>query len=82
LAAQEISKSVSDPNQSRERINQIYDTLTNIFAEQEILWSSTKRFRYYNFTIELLIAAGATGSGVAGFTVWQTGYGKYVWALP
>jgi len=31
--------------------------------------------------MEFLIAAGATGSGVAGLAVWKTDYGTAVWAV-
>src|SRR5438045_3793159 len=39
------------------------------------------RYQRINRTMEILIAVGATGSGIAGLAVWQAGVGASVWAV-
>jgi len=71
---------VQDPNQSRERVYQIYDMWRTFLLNKKYYGRRLSRYRSYNFWMEMFIAVGATGSGVAGFAVWQIGYGQYVWA--
>jgi len=43
-----------------------------------------KKFKTYNLLLEWLIAlgaSGATGTGVAGLTIWKTGFGFEVWGI-
>jgi hypothetical protein len=69
-----------DPNQSPERVYQIYDGCKNFLLNKKYYGKRLARYRFLNFWMEMFIALGATGSGVAGFAVWQTGYGQYAWA--
>jgi hypothetical protein len=42
--------------------------------------SRLEKFKSRNFWLEVFIAIGAAGTGIAGLTTWKTGYGITVWA--
>lgn len=67
--------------QHRERLYQIYDALRTILLNKKYYATRVSRLRRYNFWMEMTIAAGAAGSGVAGYAVWQFQEGKIVWAV-
>jgi hypothetical protein len=67
--------------QAREKLYQIYDALRTLLLNKKYYAFQLHRLRNYSFWMEITIAAGATGSGVAGFAVWQLQEGKLVWGF-
>lgn len=67
--------------QTPERAYQIYDALRDFLLNQKYFGYRLTLYRKYNFWMEMLIAIGATGSGVAGFSLWQKNYGQLIWGL-
>src|SRR5580704_5938089 len=65
----------------RERVYQIYDVLRTLLLNKKYYAERLSRFQNYNFAMEMLIACGTAGSGVAGFAFWQLAAGKIVWGL-
>ena len=70
----------SDAERDSERVNQIYDSLRKTLLNKKYYGRRLATYKAYNFSFELLIALGATGSGGAGFAVWQTSIGTTIWA--
>jgi hypothetical protein len=63
------------------RVYMIYDTTKTALLNKLYYGHRLNQYRRYNFWMEMLIAVGATGSGIAGFAVWQTTYGQSAWAV-
>ena len=61
-------------------INQIYDEYRTALLNKKYYSVRLAKMKRCNFVMEFLIAAGATGSGVAGLAVWKTDYGALAWA--
>ena len=72
-------KDVALPNQQAARVYQIYDALRTLLLNKKYYAARLQRFQNFNLAMELLIAVGATGSGVAGLAVWQMESGKLIW---
>jgi hypothetical protein len=64
-----------------ERLYQIYDALRTVLLNKKYYAARLSRYQSYNLLMEIFIAVGATGSGVAGFAVWQMNGGKFVWGV-
>lgn len=71
----------SDKERDSERVNLIYDTLRTTLLNKKYYGRRLSDYKRYNFLFELLIALGATGSGIAGFALWQTSAGTIVWGV-
>lgn len=65
-----------DPN---DPVWDVYDELRTALLNVKYYSCRTASLQRQNFWIELLIAATATGSAVAGFTFWATSVGKPIW---
>jgi hypothetical protein len=59
---------------------EIYNLYRSAALNKDYYGALLSRYQVYNTTLEILIAVGATSSGISGLTVWQLGYGKAVWA--
>jgi hypothetical protein len=68
-------------HRNREKAYQIYDEFRTVFLNKKYYVRRLVRLRYYNFWMEMVITAGTTGSGVAGFAVWQLQGGRIAWGL-
>jgi hypothetical protein len=64
-----------------ERVYQVYDVLRTLLLNKKYYAERLSLFQKYNFVMEMLIACGTAGSGVAGFAVWQLAVGKIVWGI-
>jgi hypothetical protein len=58
-----------------------YDEYRTLLLNKKYYGNRLEQFKKYNMIMECAIAVGATGSGVAGFAVWQTQVGGYAWAI-
>ena len=70
-----------DAVQQAAQVNLIYDDYRTMLLNKKYYGSRLEVLKRNNLIIEFLIAAGATGSGVAGFAVWQQQYGALAWAI-
>jgi len=63
------------------RVYMIYDATRTALLNKFYYGRRLAKYRRYNFWMEILIAAGATTSGVAGLALWKTEYGQAVWGV-
>src|ERR1700693_4408209 len=59
----------------------IYDQYRTMLLNKKYYGSRLDNLKRRNMLMESVIAVGATGSGVAGWAVWQTEQGALVWAV-
>jgi hypothetical protein len=76
-----VDSAAAGQQMERERVYQIYDVLRTLLLNKKYYAERLSRFQNYNFAMEMLIACGTAGSGVAGFAFWQLAAGKIVWGL-
>src|SRR6266403_1134236 len=70
-----------DTVQQAAQVSIIYDDYKTMLLNKKYYRSRLEVLKRNNLIVEFLIAAGATGSGVAGFAVWQQQYGAVIWAI-
>jgi hypothetical protein len=63
------------------QVNLIYNEYRKMALNKKYYGARLQRFKLYDLIMEYLIAAGATGSGIAGWALWKSDYGGLVWAL-
>jgi hypothetical protein len=69
-------------NRTARRLAQMYDDYRTISLNQKYYGHRLQNYRLANKIVEIIIASGATGSGIAGFAVWkQSVGGAIVWGL-
>jgi hypothetical protein len=67
---------------NRDQLQYIYDAYRDAALNRLYYGIKLARYRQLNFWVEIAIAIGATGSGgIAGFAVWGTIPGSYVWLV-
>ncbi|HEV8679726.1 MAG TPA: hypothetical protein VGQ90_10155 [Stellaceae bacterium] len=67
---------IADLNRTLEGI---YDDYRTILLNAKYNGERLRRVRRLNRILEFVIVIGASGSGIAGFTLWKTDYGQYAW---
>jgi hypothetical protein len=67
---------IADLNRTLEGI---YDDYRTILLNAKYNGARLGRVRRWNRILEFIIAIGASGSGIAGFTLWKSDYGQFVW---
>jgi hypothetical protein len=72
---------VMDAATSRGYLKNIHDEYRTALLNKKYYGARLQRYRRLNRMLEILIAVGAAGSAIAGFSVWQQGYGVTVWAV-
>jgi hypothetical protein len=68
---------IADLNRTLEGI---YDDYRTILLNAKYNGVRLKGATRWNRCLEILIAVGASGSGIAGLTLWKSDYGQYAWA--
>jgi hypothetical protein len=74
-----MDPAVNDIDFVMQRVYLIYDTTKTALLNKLYYGRRLEQYRRYNFWMEIIIAVGATGSGVAGLALWKTEYGQLVW---
>jgi hypothetical protein len=75
-------------NDAGRRIGDLNSTLEGIYDDYRTI-SLNKKYNgeqlatalSHNRISEIIIAVGASGSGIAGLTLWKSDYGQYAWGL-
>ena len=71
-----------DPNRIADlnrTLEGIYDDYRTILLNAKYNGERLRKVEEWNRILEFVIAIGASGSGIAGFTLWKTDYGQYAW---
>lgn len=75
-------------NHTGRRIADLNSTLEGIYNDYRTIVLNKKyngeqlaTILSHNRIAEIIIAVGASGSGIAGLTLWKTNYGQYAWGL-
>lgn len=64
-----------------ERASILNDGLRDALLNKKYFGALLHRARRRSFWMEWLIAGTASGSGIAGWALWQTGYGAVLWSV-
>lgn len=67
---------IADLNRTLEGI---YDDYRTILLNAKYNGVRLQKATRWNRCLEIVIAVGASGSGVAGLTLWKSDYGQYAW---
>jgi len=62
------------------QVIEIYSLMCRAALNKEYYGAKLHRYQTASIWMDILIAIGTTGSGVSALTVWDTHYGKLVWA--
>jgi hypothetical protein len=68
----------SMPNATSE-LREIYNMYRTATLNKLYYGRMLARYQKLNTLLEIMIAIGATSSGISGFTLWQEPYGKEIW---
>lgn len=68
-------------DQLRRRLIQVYNAYRTALLNRKYYGHQLTKYRKFNIIFEWVIAAGATGSGVSGFALWETEPGKIIWSV-
>ena len=63
------------------RLEHIYDAHRTALMNQKYYRYKINRLKKYNFSHEILIAIGASSSGIMAWPLWEEEYGKLIWAI-
>src|SRR5580704_8768209 len=79
--ADRTSEADMAPTPSVNEFKLLYSTYGELLVSKKYYGFKLQRTRRYNLILESVIAVGATGSGVAGFTLFQPDnkYGAPIW---
>ena len=75
------SRSAQEIETIRIRLTQIYDSYRTALMNQKYYRYKISRTQTVNLTFEILIAVGATGSGVSAWALWKNEIGGDVWLV-
>ncbi|MBR0798602.1 hypothetical protein JQ615_24745 [Bradyrhizobium jicamae] len=63
----------------RSQLRFIYDSYRTALFNRKYYASRLSQYSNYNFWLEVTVAAGATGGGIASFAIWKSAPGQYAW---
>ncbi len=66
-------------NSMRSQLGFIYDSYRTALLNREYYAIRLKQYQTWNFWLEVIVAAGATGGGIASFAIWKSAPGQYAW---
>src|SRR6266536_3221105 len=72
---------MADTEQVTSELREIYDMYRTATLNKNYYGAMLAKYQKRNLVLEIIIAIGATSSGVSGLTLWQEPYGKAIWGI-
>jgi hypothetical protein len=76
-----MAETILSPEKAISELAEIYNTYRNAALNKDYYGKVLERYQTRNTILEILIAIGATSSGISGLALWQVEpHGKIIWA--